>query len=92
MENHKQKSKVCQKPEFGSKSRLRVGKVLAPHNARPKTVPLIKCAKVLWFFKIFFQKLVIKECTKNKTIFLIFWARRGLILAPTYLHVNGESW
>jgi len=26
----------------------------------------------------------------NKTIFLIFWARRGLILAPTYLHVNGE--
>jgi len=35
--------------------------------------------------------LVIKECTKNKTIFLIFWTRRGLILAPTYLHVNGES-
>jgi len=24
-----------------------------PHNARPKKVPLIKCAKVLWFFKIF---------------------------------------
>jgi len=36
--------------------------------------------------------MLIKECTKNnKTIFLIFWARRGLILAPTYLHVNGES-
>jgi len=33
-----------------------------------------------------------KECTKNhKTIFLIFWAQRELILAPTYLHVNGES-
>jgi len=47
------KSKVCEKLEFGSGSRLRVGKVLAPHNARPKTIPLIKCAKVMWFFKIF---------------------------------------
>ena len=40
------KSKVCKKPEFGFGNRLRVGKVLAPHNARPKTVPLIKYAKV----------------------------------------------
>jgi len=47
------KSMLCEKPEFGSGSRLHVGKVLAPHNIRPKTVPLIKCAKVLWFFKIF---------------------------------------
>jgi len=30
-----------------------VGKVLAPHNARPKTIPLIKCVKVMWFFQIF---------------------------------------
>jgi len=28
---------------------------------------------------------------KTKLFFLIFWARRGLIFAPTYLHVNGES-
>jgi len=28
---------------------------------------------------------------RNKYIFLGFWARRGLILAPTYFHVNGES-
>jgi len=28
---------------------------------------------------------------KQQNYFLIFWARRGLILAPTYLHVNGES-
>jgi len=47
------KSKVCEKPDFWSGNRLCVGKVLAPHNVRPKTVPLIKCAKVLWFFKIF---------------------------------------
>ena len=47
------KSKVYEKPDFGFRSRLRVGKVLAPHNTRPKTVPLIKCAKVIWFFKIF---------------------------------------
>jgi len=30
MENHKIK-KVCEKPNFGSGSRLRVGKVLAPY-------------------------------------------------------------
>ena len=53
MENHKKKSNVCEKTDFGSGNRLRVRKVLAPHNARPKTVPLIKCAKVMWFFKIF---------------------------------------
>jgi len=47
------KSKVCEKPDFGSGSRLRMGKVLAPHNIHPKTIPLIKCAKVMWFFKIF---------------------------------------
>jgi len=28
---------------------------------------------------------------RNKNIFFVFWARRGLILALTYLHVNGES-
>jgi len=32
---------VCEKPDIGSRSRLRVGKVLAPYNARP----LIKNAK-----------------------------------------------
>ena len=32
--------------KFGFRSRLRVGKVLAPHNARLKKVPsLIKCEK-----------------------------------------------
>jgi len=48
----KKKSKVCEKSDFGSRSRLRVGKVLAPHNARPKRLPLIKCAKDV-VFKIF---------------------------------------
>jgi len=28
---------------------------------------------------------------QKKTYFFVFWVRRGLILAPTYLHVNGES-
>jgi len=32
--------------KFGFGNRLRVGKVLAPHNVRLKTVPsLIKCAR-----------------------------------------------
>jgi len=34
------------KTKFGFGSRLRVGKVLAPHNVRLKTIPsLIKCAR-----------------------------------------------
>ena len=70
-----------------------MGKVLAPHNARPKTVPLIKCAKVLWFSKyLIFPKISNKRMyKKTKLFFLTFWARRGLILTPTYFHVNGES-
>jgi len=36
---------VCGKPNFGSGSRLRVGKVLAPYSVRPRAVPLIKNAK-----------------------------------------------
>jgi len=36
---------VCEKTDFRSGSRLRVGKVLAPYSARPKAAPLIKNAK-----------------------------------------------
>jgi len=71
-EKPKQKSKVCEKPDFRSRSRLRVGKVLALHNVHSKTVPLIKCSKVMWFFQNinFSPRVLIKECTKNnKTIF-----------------------
>jgi len=39
-----------QKPDLESASRLRVGKVLAPHNARPTAVPLIKQVKECNFF------------------------------------------
>jgi len=50
-----------------------VEKVLAPHNTCPKIVPLIKCAKVMWFFKIFnFPKIIINEFTKETKIFF-FW-------------------
>jgi len=45
MENQKQDKASSQKPDFRSWSRLRVGKVQAPHNARQKTVPLIKQIK-----------------------------------------------
>jgi len=38
---------VCEKPDFGSGSRLRVGKVLAPYRARSRAVPLIKNAKLM---------------------------------------------
>jgi len=33
---------VCEKPDFGSESRLCVEKMLTPYNARPKAVPLNK--------------------------------------------------
>jgi len=68
------KSKVCKKPEFGSGSRLRVGKVLAPHNARPKTVPLIKCAKKFWFFLqyLIFPKNINKRMYKKQNYFFDF--------------------
>jgi len=44
-------------------------------------------------FKIFNfpQKYNKRMYKRNKNNFLVFWARRGLILAPTYLDVNGES-
>ena len=88
-EKSKKINKVCEKPDFGYKSRLRVRKVLTPHNARPKTTPLIKCAKVMWFFKIFiFPQNNIKGCTKETIFFFIFQARQGLIPAPTYLHLQ----
>jgi len=37
---------VCEKPDSGSESRLRVRKVLAPYSARPRAVPIIKNAKL----------------------------------------------
>jgi len=41
MENQKNKNKASlRKPDCESGSRLRMGKVLAPHGALPETVPL----------------------------------------------------
>jgi len=45
MEKPKIDKASLRKPNFESGSRLHVGKVLASHNARPKTVPLIKQVK-----------------------------------------------
>jgi len=28
---------------------------------------------------------------RNKHIFLVFWARQGLIFAPTYLHLQWRN-
>jgi len=47
----KKKTRCRKKPDFGSGSWLRMGKVFTPHNAHPKRVPLIKrVGKVFWFF------------------------------------------
>jgi len=50
--NKNYKTRFAKKPDFGSGSRLRMAKVLAPHNVHPKTVPLIKYTKRYGFFKI----------------------------------------
>jgi len=56
MENHKNQIKSA-KTKFMVRESLRVGKVLAPYNARPKAVPLIKFAKETCLFKyLFFPK------------------------------------
>ena len=48
--------------KFGIGSRFRVGKVLAPHNVRLKTVPsLIKCARYNLMFKIYVVPQKIKQ-------------------------------
>jgi len=41
-EETKKKRKIVYEPNLGFESRLRVGKVLAPDNTRPKMIPLIK--------------------------------------------------
>jgi len=51
MENHKNKASLRKNQSFGFGSRLRIGKVLAPYSARPRAVPLIKHAKLMWFSK-----------------------------------------
>jgi len=51
MENPKDKASMRKNQIFGFKSRLRVGKVLAPYNVCPRAVPLIKHAKLIWFSK-----------------------------------------
>jgi len=70
--NQKDKTRFAKKTNFGFGSRLRIGKVLVPHNVRPKTVPLIKCAKGCEFSKYLFSpKIIINEFTKETKI--IFW-------------------
>jgi len=48
MENHEDKTSLH---KTRSGSRLRVRKVLAPYNFRPRAVPLVKYAKLMWFSK-----------------------------------------
>ena len=77
MENHrktkKNKNKNSLRTRYGFGSRLRVGKVLAPHNARPKTVTLIKWIKIsMVFFKVLFfpNKITITTNNKSKQVYL----------------------
>jgi len=75
MENHRKtkKTKNSLRTRYGFGSRLRVGKVLAPQNACPKTVPLIKWIKIsMIFFKVLFfpNKITITANNKSKQVYL----------------------
>jgi len=61
------KNKNDYEPNSRFGSQLCVGKVLASHNARPKTVPLIKWIEISMALQnvIFFLKIVI-TANKNK--------------------------
>jgi len=82
---------VCEKPDFGSGSRLRVGKVLAPYRARPRAVPLIKKRKADVIFKI----LIFPKNNKTKMLretkyifFLNFLGPTRIDFGPTYSHLK----
>jgi len=58
---------VCEKLDFGSRSRLRV-EVLARYCARPRAIPLIKKCKVDVVFKmLFFSKKIIRQIILKET-------------------------
>jgi len=56
MENHKDKASIRKNQIFGSESRLRVGKVLAPYCARSSVVPFIKHASWCGFQNVIFPQ------------------------------------
>jgi len=75
------------KTKFGYESCLRVGKVLAPYNVRPKMVPLIKIQMdVLSFKYLFFKIIKRKKIQKKQKMIFVFWTQQGLLFAHTYLH------
>jgi len=59
-------------PRFGN--RLRARKVLAPRNARPKMIPLIKLIEIsmVFFSKVLFFpiKITIPSNNKNEQVYL----------------------
>jgi len=63
------------KSNFESGSQLRVGKILAPHNVRLKTVPLIK--NKCDFIKCLFFERKKRQKIKIKTKKNIFYFRKG---------------
>ena len=76
------------KPDPGSGSRLRVGKVLASYNVCLKAVPLIKYATLMWFSKCL---TIPKNKTQKKQNIFLFCARQGLTLLLRILIQNEKS-
>jgi len=87
MENNKNKISLRKNQSFGFGSRLRIGKVLAPYSARPRVVPLIKHAKLMWFSKCyFFPKKKTNNTKKKQKYFLNFLGPKRIDLGPMYCH------
>ncbi|WVZ17161.1 hypothetical protein V8G54_010143 [Vigna mungo] len=79
--NHKIVRHGLRNQRFEFESRLRVGKVLAPHNACPKVVPLIKYANLMWFSKCLISPKN-KLLKKTKIFFCTFYLQ---IIEKIYL-------
>jgi len=76
-----------QKPNFWFGNQLYVKKVSTPYNVCHKTLPLINCAKIYVFFKIFhFLKEKYENNVKNETkkIFFQVLGPTKMYFVPTY--------
>jgi len=89
-ENYRKTKKLRQgllKQNFGFRSRVCVGKELAPYNDHPKMIPIIECSKIYVVSKyLIFPK-------NKKTLFkFFFWVRLGctsLYISPFIMEYQG---
>jgi len=73
MKYHK-KEQGMRKTRFWVPESVTCGEGISIHNIRPKMVPLIKCAKLMWFFSkyLIFPKNINKRMYKKQQNYFFF--------------------